>query len=218
MSDTNMITDWDSYALSFSSVMPFQMIRLNREVASHMHGDVVDFGCGGGKIIPYLLRHSEVTSYTGVDASAQMISNAQWIADRYTDGKVTLINGRIEDTKSSRWDSALSINSYYTWDDPQRVLRRIHACLPANTRFVLATINSDINMPALLEEAQMELVAHPHWPAFRDHNLQISDNTVGSLVDMDTLVRQLQNCGFRIEEATRHLYNGGLNLVVCTRG
>lgn len=218
MTDTSTITDWDSYAHSFSSVMPYQMVKLNREVASYMHGDVVDFGCGGGKIIPYLMTRSAVTSYTGIDASAQMIQNAKWIANHFSDRRATLIQGRIEDTVPLHWHSAMSINSYYAWNDPLHVLRRIHACLPVNTRFVLATINSDIDMAALLEEAQMELIAHPHWTAFRDHNMQISANTAGRLIDMDMLVRQLSDSGFRIEEATRHLYHGGLSLVVCTRG
>lgn len=211
------IANWDAYAGSFSSVMPEQMLRLNREVASYLHGDVVDFGCGGGKIIPFLLTRESVTSYTGIDSSAEMIENARWIASQYTNDRARLIHGRIEDTPMLKTHSALSINSYYVWNDPQKVLQHIHACLSSGTRFVIATINRSIDMPALLEEAQKELIAHPHWADFKAHNLKISASGNARFVEMDPLISELRVAGFLVQEAHQKLYGGGLNLVVCDR-
>ena len=79
----NMATDWDDYSRSFQSVMPSQMLRLNQEVASHMRGHVVDFGCGGGKIIPFVLEQPLVTSYAGIDAALEMVRRARWMGEQF---------------------------------------------------------------------------------------------------------------------------------------
>lgn len=213
---SSRVANWDAYANSFSSVMPEQMLRLNRRVASYMSGDVVDFGCGGGKIIPFVLTNNLVTSYTGIDSSRDMIERAGWVASHYAHTKASLVHGTIEDTQPLTSNSALSINSYYVWKNPLSVLQHIHHCLSPGTQFVIATINPDIDMPALLEDAEKELIAHPHWAEFKDHNLKISASSNARFVTLDTLIGELRNVGFCIEEADRKLYEGGLNLVVCT--
>ena len=59
------ITDWNDYAQSFHSVMPSAMLQVNQAVASYMYGSVADFGCGSGKIIPFILQRNQVKHYTG---------------------------------------------------------------------------------------------------------------------------------------------------------
>ena len=210
------IANWDAYANSFSSVMPEQMLRLNRTVASYMDGNVVDFGCGGGKIIPFILTRDSVNTYTGIDSSAQMIERARWVANHYTQSRAQLIHSRIEDVDSIHSDSALSINSYYVWEDSFLVLSHIRRCLSPGTRFVIATINPNINMPALLDDAEKELIAHPHWAEFKEHNLKISVSENANFVSLDTLIGELRDVGFCVQEANSELYGGGLNLVVCS--
>lgn len=211
------IANWDAYSVPFTSVMPQQMLRLNQEVASYMRGDVADFGCGGGKIIPFLLTKDTVSSYTGIDSSKDMIERARWMARQYSPGKAILINNKIEDVSLRHTDSALSINSYYVWPDPMKVLAHIHMQLTTGSCFVLATINSSIDMPALLAEAEKELIAHPHWAEFKQHNLGISASRDINLVDMDTLIGQIRYVGFRVRAAHQSLYNGGLSFVVCDK-
>ena len=134
---------------------------------------------------------------------------------QYNLGKAVLVNKAIEDVSLHRTDSALSINSYYVWPDPLKVLVHIHKQLSTGSCFVLATINSSIDMPALLAEAEKELIAHPHGAEFKQHNLGISTSRDINLVDMDTLIGQVRNVGFRVGAAHQNLYDGGLSLVVC---
>ncbi len=214
MNTVTPIADWDAYSLSFQSVMPSQMLNLNREVSSYMFGNVADFGCGGGKIIPFIMDRGNVESYTGIDSSADMVKKARWMAQQFASKPAVIIDNTIEAVDLQEMDSALSINSFYTWGEPERVLSHIFHQLKAGALFVLATINSAIDMPTLLNEAEMELIAHPHWLEFKNHNLSISESDYANFIEMDDLIKQVQNVGFKVEEAHKNLYLGGLNFLV----
>jgi len=208
------IADWDSYAKSFLTVFPSEMLVLNREAVSWMTGDMADFGCGSGKVIPIALDQSQVSSYVGIDMSVQMVKNARMMAGRFPGKKCSIIQGSIESVVLRQVDSALSINSYYTWPNPEIMLSHIHNQLKGNGVFVLATINPSIDMPALLTAAEKELIAHPHWNEFRQHNLDICTSRQVNFVDLDDLINQVRSVGFRVVEAHQRLYGGGLNFLV----
>lgn len=214
MNNVHTITDWDAYSLSFQSVMPSEMLKLNRETTQWLNGSVADFGCGGGKIIPFVLEQERVTSYTGIDASMDMVERARWMADRFCQKQCNIIHDKIQSVLLPPVDSAVSINSYYTWPDPESVLLHIHKQLKEDALFVLATINASIDMPALLEDAEKELAAHPHWNAFKQHNMDIYASDSINLVSMDSLIGQVRQMGFQIIEAHTNLYKGGLNFLV----
>lgn len=216
--DSNIATatDWNDYSRSFQSVMPSQMLALNREVAAHMKGHVVDFGCGGGKIIPFVLDSPDVTGYTGIDAAAEMVDRARWMGRQFVDKPSRIVHGRIEEVVVEKADTALSINSFYNWPDTRLVLEKIAGLLKPGAVFVLATINDRLDMPALLDRARMECVAHPHWPEFCEHNVRICKSSSIQLLSLDELIREVQAAGFVVEEAHQKLYDGGLSLLVLT--
>lgn len=211
-------TDWNGYSESFQSVMPSEMLNLNRAVSEHMYGRVADFGCGAGKAIPFILERPEVSHYWGIDAAPEMVARARWMAAQFDRQRATLVEGLIEQVELQRIDSALSINSFYVWSQPEVTLRHIFKQLEPGGTFVLATINNDIDMRALLDAAAPEMVAHPHWPAFRAHNESICDSQGLNLVDLDTLVGLVRDTGFRVEEAHRRWYGRGLNYLVLEKG
>ncbi|MFK8080281.1 MAG: class I SAM-dependent methyltransferase [Granulosicoccus sp.] len=210
---TSAIADWDAYSEPFLSVMPSQMLALNKQVASHCIGHVADFGCGAGKIIPFVLARDCVDSYTGIDSSIDMIRRACWVAEQFSDKRATTVHSTIEAATLSVVDTAISINSYYAWDEPELALEHIRSQMHPGSRFLLATINPSIDMAGLLEEAEMELIAHPHWRAFKAHNLHISKSAEAHFVALDTLVGEVRRVGFVVEDAHTHLYNGGLNML-----
>jgi SAM-dependent methyltransferase len=218
MSNQEKIIDWDDYSLSFQSVMPSQMLTLNREVASHMRGSVVDYGCGAGKAIPFIVKRSEVTAYCGIDAASEMVARAKWMAGRFSKTQYQVIHATIEETPyECCFDSALSVNSYYTWEDTNRVLRHIYTQLKPGAVFVLATINRSIDMEVLLEDAELEMIAHPHWQQFKRHNLQIGQSKNLNLNTMDELIRDVQRVGLQVVEAHQKHYLGGLSFLVLQR-
>jgi len=211
------ITDWNHYAQSFHSVMPSEMLQVNRAVASYMYGSVADFGCGSGKIIPFIAQSSDVKHYTGIDCSPEMIARARWIAEQFSPLKTTLVEANIESTNLKQVDSAFSINSYYIWPEPLYTLEHIFQQIKPGGTFVLATINDAIDMPALLDSAAAEMIAHPYWHEFKEHNLTICNSKRINLVDLDTLIGQVRDIGFVLEEAHRRWYERGLNLLVMKR-
>jgi len=212
-STTSAIADWDAYSEPFLSVMPSQMLALNRQVASQCIGHVADFGCGAGKIIPFVLSRDCVDSYTGIDSSIDMIRRAGWVAEQFNDKRATTVHSTIEAATLSVVDTAISINSYYAWDNPESTLEHIYRQMHPGSRFILATINPSIDMASLLEEAELELIAHPHWQAFKKHNLQISKSRDAHFIALDELIGEVRRVGFAVEDANAHLYDGGLNLL-----
>ncbi|MFK7860870.1 MAG: class I SAM-dependent methyltransferase [Granulosicoccus sp.] len=207
------IADWDAYSEPFLSVMPSQMLTLNRQVASYCIGHVADFGCGAGKIIPFVLERDCVDSYTGIDSSLDMIRRACWVAEQFSHKRATTIHSSIEAATLSIVDTAISINSYYAWRDSELTLRHIHSQLHPGSRFVLATINPSIDMMGLLEAAELELFAHPHWQAFKEHNEHISKSRDARFIALDPLIGEVRRVGFVVEDAHTHLYEGGLNML-----
>lgn len=204
---------WDDYAVAFQSIMPSMMLRLNQAVADLMKGDVLDFGCGAAKIAPFVLEKAAVQSYTGLDYSPEMVNRARWLLERFPGKPGLILEGRIEEVTLGTYDSGLSINSYYAWDDPEKTLMLISATLREEGIFVLVTPNPMIDMPNLLKTSEMELIAHPHWERFREQNLAFCENKAARFVDMDELVAQVRTAGFRVVEAHQRLYMGGLNFL-----
>jgi len=217
MQQNHIIADWDAYAQSFQSVMPSKMLQLNKEVASHVYGNVADFGCGAGKILPFVVNQKSVRSYTGIDLASDMVEKARWMAERFPNKPIKIIENRIEEVTLESVDSAMSINSYYTWLKPASVLAHIYKQIKPGGLFILVTVNPDIDMPGLLQEAEMELVAHPHWEDFKMHNLAIMDSEQANFVDLGTLLSAASESGFRVLEAHQKLYAGGLNFLVLSR-
>ncbi len=213
------ITDWNQYAAPFQSVMPSEMVRLNRDAAGKLYGTVADFGCGTGKIIPYTTSQDRVTRYIGIDMSYAMVKGAKWMAQQFPAKPCKIIESRIELVSIEPVDSAVSINSYYTWDDPLQVLKHISRQIKRDGGFVLATLNPGINMQALLEEAEKEQIANPFWKAFASQNLAICDSPNTHLVEIDELIEQVREAGFGVNMAHTDFYGGGLSyLVLKNRG
>lgn len=217
-STTYPVEDWDNYALAHQSVMPSQMLALNQDVAVKTRGDVVDLGCGTAKIAPFVLNIEAVKSYTGVDYSKEMAERARWMLRHFPTKPGKICVAKIEAFETQRrFDSAVSINSYYAWDDPLSVFSHIHALLKPGGTFVIATPNPRIDMAGLLEEAGRELIAHPYYPAFRKMNLAFCANNGARFIELDQLVTELQDTGFELTEATQDHYRGGINLVTATK-
>ena len=210
--------NWDAYALPFQSVMPSEMVIVNRAVAEQVFGSVVDFACGPGKAIPFVLSMNKVDDYLGVDMSSEMVKCARWVANHYPGKPCKIVQAKIERySLATKADSALSINSYYTWPDPMRVLRHIACQLKVDGSFVLATINPSLDMHALLEEAEKEQIANPYWPEFKRYNQAIFRCNTFNLVSLDELVDQVRKAGFVVREAHTKFYAGGLNFLALTK-
>jgi SAM-dependent methyltransferase len=206
--------EWENYARSFAAVQTSFQRDLQLASAALLCGDVADFGCGSAKLAPFLTDKEDVSSYTGIDYSSEMIKIADWLIAQFNCPSFSTVEGKIEDYQGKTFDSAVSLNSYYTWPDPLKVLQHIHSLLKSDGLFVLATPNTQLDMQAMEKEVRKELLTHPEYSVFRQINSELTENIDARFIEMDMLIKQLQGIGFAIISCHQTFYLGGLNFVV----
>ena len=210
---------WNRYAASFGSVQTNFQRELQLATLSHLTGNVADFGCGTAKLAPMLNGIDKVSSYLGIDYSRQMIDSANVLMSSLNHASFTVQESKIEEFTGRSFDSAVSINSYYSWPEPEMVLRHIAELLKPGGMFVLATPNRQIRkqMPKMLREAEKELLLHPCWSAFKAQNLAIVDNEDAHFITMDDLITQVRTVGFEVHSCHQSFYLGALNFLVLSK-
>lgn len=208
------VNEWDVYAQLFATVTTSMQLKVYEEACSHLYGDVVDCGCGVGKLAPFLAEKQDITSYTGIDFSKEMINIARWIIHKLNNSNMSVTHSKIEDISGKQFSSAVSIQSYYSWPQPLETLKSVFDLLNNDGVFVLATPNPNLPLDKLAKDAEQELIAHPDFEAYRDYNLRLANNPQANFVDMDELVRQVRHVGFKVQECHQHHFRGGLNFIV----
>jgi len=202
---------WDEYAPVFSQITTRFQIEMYEESAKWLSGDIIDCGCGSGKLAPYLPR--QVTGYLGVDSSPMMINLAEQTLKTIARADFAANCQSIEDV-TGLYDSAVSLQSYYSWVDPQKILIRIHDLITVSGVLVLASANSALDIEMLLDKASKEWILFPDWENYARYNRQLAAKPEGNFATLDTLVSQLRDAGFKILDAHTHLFQGGVNFVV----
>lgn len=205
---------WNAYAKAFAAMQTHFQREMQLEASEFVNGDVVDCGCGTAKLVPFLSSKENITGYTGIDYSSDMLELANLQIAEFGKPSFTTWSGKIEDFQGKTFDSAVSINSYYSWPAPEKVLRNIFSLLKDNGIFVLVTPNPDIDMVAMVEEAKKELMFHPYWPQFSQTNLALMQDKNANLIAMCDLVRQVTAIGFEVEYCHQKYYLKGLNFLV----
>jgi SAM-dependent methyltransferase len=204
---------WNNYAETHLSVLPSLQTTVYRYIADLAEGHIVDFGCGTARFAAFLNGNENVKSYTGIDYSLDMVEKARWLLEQlpYTDWKI--LHDCIENISKEQFTCGVSINSYYSWDDPVTTLSAIHQLLEDSSTFLLVTPNPSLSMKKLEKEADKELIGHPHYPAFKAHNFALAGNEKALFIPMDKLVRQVLDVGFKIVACHQEFYLGGLNFL-----
>lgn len=209
--------EWDQYAASFASVQTSFQRELQLASAAVLSGDVADFGCGSAKIAPFLTDRADVSSYLGIDYCDKMLKIADWLISQFDCPAFTTHHGKIEEYHGKSFDSAVSLNSYYTWPQPQLVLAHIYDLLKPGGTFVLATPNTQLDMQAMGREARKELLTHPHWTTFAQINQTLTDNQDARFIEMNDLVKQVLDIGFVVHSCHQSFYLGGLNFLLLNK-
>lgn len=206
--------EWDDYAASHLSVTTRFQQNLYQTTADLLHGHVADFGCGSGKIAPYLCANAKVHAYSGFDASKEMVSVANTIINKLNARTFHVYHEKIEDVGQGNFTSALSINSLYAWPEPLVQLRKINALLTDGATFVLATPNKQLDMERLLLESSKELIAHPHYSGFKQQNLNFARNEKAHFISMDALIGLVRRSGFEVVQCHQTFFLGGINFLI----
>ena len=204
---------WDDYARLFSAITSRFQQEMYELAASHLAGSVLDGGCGAAKLLPYVAASPDVVRYTGVDSSPQMIARARLVLEKFPDVDAQVLLQSIEETRG-RFDSVVSLQSYYSWSDGAAILEHVRGLVGAGGTFVLASANETLDIEKLLDVASRELLMHPDWDDFARINRALAGTGTGNFVSLDTLIREARAARFGVREAHTELYAGGLNFLV----
>ena len=198
--------EWDHYSPFHLGVLTSVQHKVYQHVPTKMRGKVLDLGCGSGRIMGYLQTNSDISSYTGVDSSMEMIKQARWLKAQLGFNAAELVHSKIEDIEG-KYDSILSIHSYYSWSDQASALSHIHKLLSPEGIFVLVTPNDHFDVEKLSQMVKQELLGHPYYEEFLSINYSIAKKaTYGS---MDELIGQVRQAGFIVNAAHSDFFLGG---------
>lgn len=213
---TYPVSEWENYARLHASVTTSFQLAVYKEACKYLIGDIIDCGCGTAKIAPLLVNNKQLKSYTGVDFAEEMVKVSRWILEKLGQKTFNVEHSKIEELKGKEgyFTSGVSIQSYYSWPDPLLVLRHINKMLTEDGVFVLATPNQSLSLERLAVEAEKELIAHPDFEVFKQYNLELAGNTQANFIEMDNLIRQVQQVGFQVLECHQRHFLGGLSFLV----
>jgi hypothetical protein len=119
------------------------------------------------------------------------------------------------DKAQGLYDFGVSLQSYYAWPNPIESLEHSFSLLNNGASFVIAAPNPSLDQKKLFKSAQCELMWHPDYEAFKEHNMQLANQQGANFVYMNVLVEQLQMVGFMIDSCHQSHYEGEVNFVVC---
>lgn len=209
---------WHDYAKSFSTITTSYQSQVLKESANYLSGNVIDCGAGCAKIAPFLVHRDCIEGYTGVDACKQMCALGNQVIHQLNREDFAMVESYIESFKLDKtYDSAVSINSFYTWSDPLLVLNRIYSLLKVEGIFVLASINDNIDMLKLAQNVTPDLIAHPDFATFKRINLDIQKNQQAHLLSLDGLIKLVHKSGFKVIKCHDDFYEKGLNFMVLSK-
>lgn len=208
-------SDWNEYAMSFSSIQTEVQRELQISASKYLYGDVGDFGCGCAKMALLVSDNAKVKSYVGIDASSEMLKIGKSLIEKVDFAFETMLsNCYIEEYSASTFDSAVCLNSYYSWSEPKKVLNHIYKLIKKGGVLVLATPNNQLDLLELDKQARKELLGHPDYEKFRKSNLNLINNREALLIEMHDLIEEVQALGFKVKSCHQEFYLGGVNFLV----
>ena len=198
--------EWDEYSPFHLSVLLSVQHEVYENVSLQLKGRVADLGCGSGRMMGYIQENSNVSNYTGVDLSDEMIKLASWLKEELEYKDANLINESIENIKG-QFDTVFSIHSFYTWPDQDKVLKHVYQLLVDGGQFILVTPNNNFDTTKLSRLAQRELLGHPNYERFMAINHEIA--VKAEYLSMDHLIGQVRKAGFKVKQAHQNYFLGG---------
>lgn len=210
--------EWDEYSPFHLGVMTSVQHEVYQHIPKKVHGNVLDLGCGSGRIMAFMQNATDVQTYTGVDASEEMIHQASWLKNQLGYQTAKLVNAKIEDV-DGEYDSIVSIHSFYSWDAPDQVLSHIYDLLSDDGVFVLVTPNNRFNVEELSNMVKRELLGHPYYEQFLSINYSIANKAQAQSVyqPMDRLIDQVRKAGFCVNAAHNEFFLGGASYLELTK-
>lgn len=198
--------EWDQYSRYHMGVLVSVQHDLYRHVASKVTGVVADLGCGSARIMGYMQENQHVSSYVGVDMSDDMLQQASWLKHNLEYEQAQLVHSSIDDIEG-KYDSLVSIHSFYSWPNQQQTLKHIKSLLRDNGTFYLVTPNDDFDVESLSRMVKREVLGHPYYDEFLSINQTIAAKA--NYFSLDQLIELVRDVGFSVKAANTDFFMGG---------
>ncbi len=206
------VSRWDNYSTYHLGARTSIQTEVYQHISSKAWGNVLDAGCGTGQTIPYARNNHKITTYTGVDLSLEMITHARDLKSKLTlNDDYQLVHEDINNLGNKKYDSIMSINSFYAWQNQASTLAKIHDLLDYSGTFFLLTPNNQLNPEKLLSLVQSELIGHPYYDSFIEHNYSIFETAKEKELyqTIDALIEKVRASGFAVQRAHSDFFLGG---------
>ncbi len=200
--------EWNDYSKYHFGVFLSVQHEVYSSVSTKCVGNVLDLGCGSGRIMGFMKENLNVKSYTGIDYSKGMIDLAIQYKENLDYQRAKLILDKIEHV-SGKFDTIISNLSYYSWGNKNKCLEVIKDSLLDEGRFLLVTPNNQFDIPKLANLVKREAFGHPYYNEFLSINYHIA-NTV-EYPSLDELISQVRLAGFAVEKAHKEFFLGGVS-------
>jgi cyclopropane fatty-acyl-phospholipid synthase-like methyltransferase len=203
---------FNEYARVFAQFTTQYQEEIYEKIVPRLRGHVLDAGAGCGKLAAYIPEESQMQSYLGVDSSAKMVELGQSLLSTLDRSDIQLQKCWIEDTQGS-FDTIVSIQSYYAWNDSARVLSHLYEIMTEGGELHLATANNMLDIEFLIRQCSRGFCLHPDWSTYVEYNRMLSALPQGRFVSLDTLIDEIKQAGFCITGTNTSLFERGVNLV-----
>jgi ubiquinone/menaquinone biosynthesis C-methylase UbiE len=148
---------FDLWAPSYDWLLPsvfYQAVhqRLLEYIQLSEHPDVLDLGCGTGRLLRRLAAQFPTLQGTGLDLSPEMLHQAQ---NRNDCPRLTFVQGNAESLPfaEAQFEAAFSTFSFLHYPHPEQVLSEVSRVLKPSGRFYLV----DFTVGALSQQSQVKL-------------------------------------------------------------
>jgi len=102
---------------------------------------ILEVGMANGFYTKHVLQMHESLKYTGLDYSAQMVSEAEALNAEYVKaGRATYVHGNIDAMpfETASFDQIFTVNTFYFWEDHKATLLELKRVLKPNSALVLS--------------------------------------------------------------------------------
>ena len=210
---------WELYAPVFSKVTATMQKSLLLHAAINANGSVLDAGTGVGKLLPYLKANENVNTVLGIDANSFMLKESK----KYEDENIKTQIGNVI-AHEGNYDTIVSLNVLYTLDDPIKFLEKTYENLNKDGKFILASINKNMDMKKLTNIIDLEFNSSVNdefkedYNLFKECNYYLTSQTQfkPKLFNMDEMVPILEKIGYRVNH-TQNDYLDTLFTIIATK-
>lgn len=206
---------WNEYAKMYNKFIPEFQKKLLKQIAQYAHGKTGDFGCGTGKLIPYLNQNPNITSIHSLDASPQMLSFAKKkptpLPIQYHLLELNKIN---ENTLPLTFDSIFLINVLYANNNPINLLTQINKHLNPNGTLIIGDMNRQTNLNQLITSLSKEYQTDPDIEKYQHYNQILSQNATPKTYtpsELESIIHLIDT--YQTTHTSQNHFLGNLNLL-----